>query len=74
MTDTAETPATTTPSTLHPRNVNHLALSTCDMKAQLTYFAEVLGCPEGTVKVYLARARKQLASVLDGLEGELGDD
>lgn len=35
-----------TPSTdLHPNGVNHLALSTCDMKAQLTFFAEVLGCP-----------------------------
>ncbi len=30
---------------LHPNGVNHLALSTCDMKAQLTFFAEVLGCP-----------------------------
>lgn len=31
--------------TLHPRGVNHLAISTCDMKAQLTFFADVLGCP-----------------------------
>jgi catechol 2,3-dioxygenase-like lactoylglutathione lyase family enzyme len=30
---------------LHPRGVNHLALSTCDMKGQLTFWAEVLGCP-----------------------------
>jgi catechol 2,3-dioxygenase-like lactoylglutathione lyase family enzyme len=30
---------------LHPNGVNHLAISTCDMKAQLTFFAEVLGCP-----------------------------
>jgi catechol 2,3-dioxygenase-like lactoylglutathione lyase family enzyme len=30
---------------LHPDGVNHLALSTADMKAQLTFFAEVLGCP-----------------------------
>ncbi len=30
---------------LHPNGVNHLALSTADMKAQLTFFAEVLGCP-----------------------------
>lgn len=30
---------------LHPRGVNHLAISTADMKAQLTYFSEVLGCP-----------------------------
>ncbi|MDG2261373.1 MAG: VOC family protein [Actinomycetota bacterium] len=44
MTETMSQPATT-PSTLHPRNVNHLALSTCDMKAQLTFFADVLGCP-----------------------------
>lgn len=30
---------------LHPVGVNHLALSTADMKGQLTYWAEVLGCP-----------------------------
>jgi catechol 2,3-dioxygenase-like lactoylglutathione lyase family enzyme len=30
---------------LHPRGVNHLAVSTADMKAQLTYWGEVLGCP-----------------------------
>jgi catechol 2,3-dioxygenase-like lactoylglutathione lyase family enzyme len=30
---------------LHPDGVNHLALSTADMKAQLTFFADVLGCP-----------------------------
>jgi catechol 2,3-dioxygenase-like lactoylglutathione lyase family enzyme len=30
---------------LHPNGVNHLALSTADMKGQLTFFAEVLGCP-----------------------------
>ena len=30
---------------LRPRGVNHLAISTTDMKVQLTYFAEVLGCP-----------------------------
>jgi len=30
---------------LHPNGVNHLALSTADMKAQLTFWAEVLGCP-----------------------------
>lgn len=30
---------------LHPNGVNHLAISTADMKAQLTFFAEVLGCP-----------------------------
>jgi catechol 2,3-dioxygenase-like lactoylglutathione lyase family enzyme len=30
---------------LHPRGVNHLAISTADMKAQLTYWSEVLGCP-----------------------------
>lgn len=30
---------------LRPKGVNHLAISTTDMKAQLTYWAEVLGCP-----------------------------
>jgi catechol 2,3-dioxygenase-like lactoylglutathione lyase family enzyme len=30
---------------LHPRGVNHLAISTADMKAQLTYWGDVLGCP-----------------------------
>ncbi len=30
---------------LHPNGVNHLAIATRDMKAQLTFFAEVLGCP-----------------------------
>ena len=30
---------------LHPNGINHLALSTADMKAQLTFFADVLGCP-----------------------------
>ena len=30
---------------LHPNGVNHLAISTTDMKAQLTFFAQVLGCP-----------------------------
>jgi catechol 2,3-dioxygenase-like lactoylglutathione lyase family enzyme len=30
---------------LRPRGVNHLAISTTDMKTQLTYWAEVLGCP-----------------------------
>jgi catechol 2,3-dioxygenase-like lactoylglutathione lyase family enzyme len=29
---------------LHPNGVNHLAISTADMKAQLTFFADVLGC------------------------------
>ena len=29
---------------LHPRGVNHLALSTRDMKAQLEFFSDVLGC------------------------------
>ncbi len=32
-------------TTLHPRGVNHLALSTCDMKAQLEFWCDVLGCP-----------------------------
>ncbi|HET6953491.1 MAG TPA: VOC family protein [Acidimicrobiales bacterium] len=31
--------------TLRPRGVNHLAISTCDMKAQLTFFGDVLGLP-----------------------------
>jgi catechol 2,3-dioxygenase-like lactoylglutathione lyase family enzyme len=30
---------------LRPIGVNHLAIATTDMKAQLTYWAEVLGCP-----------------------------
>ncbi len=30
---------------LHPSGVNHLAISTTDMKGQLTFWAEVLGCP-----------------------------
>ena len=39
-----DTGAKPTPD-LHPNGVNHLAISTADMKAQLTFFAEVLGCP-----------------------------
>jgi catechol 2,3-dioxygenase-like lactoylglutathione lyase family enzyme len=31
--------------TLRPRGVNHLAISTTDMKVQLTFWGEVLGCP-----------------------------
>ncbi|MGB3734154.1 MAG: VOC family protein [Ilumatobacter sp.] len=30
---------------LRPSGVNHLAISTTDMKGQLTYWANVLGCP-----------------------------
>ena len=30
---------------LRPSGVNHLAISTTDMKTQLTFWAEVLGCP-----------------------------
>lgn len=30
---------------LHPRGVNHLALSTTDMKRQLTFWCDVLGLP-----------------------------
>ncbi len=30
---------------LRPSGVNHLAIATADMKAQLTFFADVLGCP-----------------------------
>ena len=32
-------------TTLHPRGVNHLALSTTDMKRQLTFWCDVLGVP-----------------------------
>jgi catechol 2,3-dioxygenase-like lactoylglutathione lyase family enzyme len=32
-------------TTLHPRGVNHLALSTRDMKGQLEFWCGVLGCP-----------------------------
>ena len=32
-------------TTLHPRGVNHLALSTRDMKGQLEFWCDVLGCP-----------------------------
>ena len=39
--DTGEAPR----PDLHPRGINHLAISTADMKAQLTYWGEVLGCP-----------------------------
>lgn len=30
---------------LHPKGVNHLALSTCDMKSQLEFWCDVLGLP-----------------------------
>ena len=30
---------------LHPRGVNHLALSTTDMKHQLEFWCDVLGLP-----------------------------
>ena len=29
---------------LHPTGVNHLALSTRDMKTQLTFWSDVMGC------------------------------
>ena len=32
-------------TTLHPHGVNHLALSTTDMKRQLTFWCDVLGLP-----------------------------
>jgi catechol 2,3-dioxygenase-like lactoylglutathione lyase family enzyme len=32
-------------ATLHPRGVNHLALSTTDMKRQLTFWCDALGLP-----------------------------
>jgi catechol 2,3-dioxygenase-like lactoylglutathione lyase family enzyme len=35
----------TRPIALHPKGVNHLAISTCDMKMQLAFFSDVLGCP-----------------------------
>lgn len=31
--------------TLHPNGVNHLALSTRDMKGQLEFWCDILGCP-----------------------------
>ena len=34
-----------TVTALHPRGVNHLALSTRDMKSQLDFWCDVLGCP-----------------------------
>ncbi|TFH19237.1 MAG: VOC family protein [Acidimicrobiales bacterium] len=46
---------------LHPNGVNHLAISTADMKAQLTFFAEVLGCP--------TRALYWMHGVADTLHG-----
>jgi catechol 2,3-dioxygenase-like lactoylglutathione lyase family enzyme len=53
---------------LHPNGVNHLALSTVDMKGQLTFFAEVLGCP--------TRALYWMHGVADTFHGfvELADD
>jgi catechol 2,3-dioxygenase-like lactoylglutathione lyase family enzyme len=39
--DTGQAP----PPELHPRGVDHLAISTADMKLQLSFFADVLGCP-----------------------------
>jgi len=39
MSDSAASPA------LHPVGVNHLAISTRDMKAQLQFWCDVLGCP-----------------------------
>ncbi|MHA7665608.1 VOC family protein [Mycolicibacterium sp. HS_4_1] len=30
---------------IHPRGVNHLAISTRDIKAQIAFFTDVLGCP-----------------------------
>jgi catechol 2,3-dioxygenase-like lactoylglutathione lyase family enzyme len=32
-------------TSLHPRGVNHLALATRDMKQQLQFWCDVLGCP-----------------------------
>lgn len=40
-----ERPETTRAVALHPKGVNHLALSTTDMKAQLEFWCDVLGCP-----------------------------
>ncbi len=47
MTTTDPAPTMTGPvsPTLRPRGVNHLAIATTDMKGQLTFWAEVLGCP-----------------------------
>lgn len=38
-------PLSSSPASLHPVGVNHLALSTTDMKAQLRFWCDVLGCP-----------------------------
>ncbi len=56
------------PPDLHPNGINHLALATADMKAQLTFFAEVLGCP--------TRALYWMHGVADTFHGfvELADD
>ncbi|MEA2195941.1 MAG: hypothetical protein QOG42_2703 [Solirubrobacteraceae bacterium] len=32
-------------TSLHPRGVNHLAIATRDMKQQLTFWSDVVGCP-----------------------------
>ena len=35
----------TTPTSLHPRGVNHLVISTRDIKSQIQFWCDVLGCP-----------------------------
>src|SRR5246500_5886952 len=32
-------------TTIHPTGVNHLAIATRDIKSQIAYFTDVLGCP-----------------------------
>jgi catechol 2,3-dioxygenase-like lactoylglutathione lyase family enzyme len=32
-------------TTIHPTGVNHLAIATRDVKSQIAYFTDVLGCP-----------------------------
>lgn len=53
---------------MHPNGVNHLAISTADMKGQLTFWAEVLGCP--------TRALYWMHGVADTFHGfvELADE
>ena len=62
--DTGATPS----ADLRPNGVNHLAISTADMKAQLTFFADVLGCP--------TRALYWMHGVADTFHGfvELSED
>lgn len=44
------------------------------LELKMREIAEILGCPEGTVKVYLLRARKFLAVQLAGEHGDIQND